>query len=129
MQDRVANTGRLEGPEAVLEEVEEPYGPPEASLKRRAQSYTDFHHAAQAVLDDRKVSQKEKAPTDALDLSLGQKQESDISSDIDFAKWYQHLEHELLESSHDDYTYAPAYTSRTRTSILPSLGATKGSSN
>lgn len=111
MQDGVADTGRLEGPGAVIEEVEEPYGPPEASLKRRAQSYTDFQHAARAVLDTKKVPQKEKAPKDTLGLESEESKESGISNDIEFAKWYQDLEHGLLESNHDDYTYAPAYNS------------------
>ena len=28
----------------------------------------------------------------------------DITSELDFADWYNGLEHELLDSSHDDYT-------------------------
>ena len=31
-------------------------------------------------------------------------EERDITSELDFADWYNGLEHELLDASHDDYT-------------------------
>ena len=96
----------------MLEEVEEPKGPPQATIKRRAQSYTDFHHAAQAVLDGKHSLDRDKPHERALDLETVKNKEVGISDDIDFAEWYQHLEHELLESSHDDYTYASTNASR-----------------
>ena len=34
----------------------------------------------------------------------GQIEEKDITSELDFADWYNGLEHDLLDSSHDDYT-------------------------
>ena len=33
-----------------------------------------------------------------------------IKSELDFADWYHDLEHELLDSSHDDYTSVTAHT-------------------
>ena len=33
-------------------------------------------------------------------------EEKNITSELDFADWYDDLEHELLDSSHDDYTSA-----------------------
>lgn len=36
--------------------------------------------------------------------SDGQIEEKDITSELDFADWYNGLEHDLLDSSHDDYT-------------------------
>lgn len=93
----------------MLEEIEEPHGPPEASLSRRAQSYTDFGHAARAVFDQKKVPLQKKAPSAALDVDVRSSKVSEIASDVDFEEWYQNLEHELLESSHDRYTYAIAF--------------------
>jgi hypothetical protein len=35
----------------------------------------------------------------------------DIKSELDFADWYDGLEHELLSSGHDDYTSVPPKSS------------------
>lgn len=34
----------------------------------------------------------------------GKIEEKDITSELDFADWYNGLEHDLLDSTHDDYT-------------------------
>lgn len=112
----------------MLESFEEPSGPPEATLKRRAQSYTDFHHATRAVLDKRKTPEREKPIADALQLESGKNEEANISDDIDFAEWYQELEHELLDSSHGDYMYALASASKFQILISYSTELTRGSS-
>ena len=33
-------------------------------------------------------------------------EEKNITSELDFAEWYNCLEHELLDSGHDEYTSA-----------------------
>lgn len=90
MQD-AADTGQIDG-QTVLETTPEPTGPPDATVTRRAQSYSDFHYAVSSVLgaeDD--VSKKDKD------------KEVEITNDLDFVNWYCGLEHDLLESSHGDY--------------------------
>ncbi|KAL9595670.1 MAG: hypothetical protein Q9219_006303 [cf. Caloplaca sp. 3 TL-2023] len=68
--------------------------PPKASLSRRAQSYTDFHHAARSVIHrDRSVEQK---PENKIHRS--------IKHDLDFGDWYDSLEDDLLEASREKYT-------------------------
>lgn len=78
--------------------AEEVSGPPKATLNRRAQSYTDFHHAVRAVLG-------------ADSKSAGEpngKADTEIKNDLDFGAWYQGLEDELLEASHDETKYGAA---------------------
>lgn len=67
--------------------------PPKATLSRRAQSYTDFHYAARAVL----------GPKPSLKDDDHQKYGEAIKNDLDFNDWYQGLENGLLEASHDQY--------------------------
>ena len=95
-----ANTGRVDEHSAVLDTLGECNGPPEATLIRRAQSYSDFHDAVKAVLgQDASVQGKEK--------SRGHEKYEDtvIKSELDFADWYNGLEQRLLDSSHNDYTW------------------------
>ena len=95
-----ANTGRLDEHIAVLDTIGEHNGPPEATLIRRAQSYSDFHDAVKAVLgQDASVQEKEKR--------RGHENYRDavIQSDLDFIDWYSGLEEGLLDSSHNDYTW------------------------
>ena len=83
----------------MLGTIEEANGPPEATLIRRAQSYSDFHDAVKAVLGkDAAGKEKEK------DKGAAKLEDVGIKSELDFADWYHDLEHELLDSSHDDYT-------------------------
>jgi len=84
-------------------------GPPEATLTRRAQSYSDFHDAVKAVLGEDAISARTEAKRkhgktkirDEDELKLN---ETTITSELDFAGWYNELEHELLDSSHDEYS-------------------------
>ena len=95
-----ANTGRVDEHSAVLDTIGECNGPPEATLIRRAQSYSDFHDAVKAVLgQDASVQEKEK--------SRGHEEYEDtvIKTELDFADWYNGLEQGLLDSSHNDYMW------------------------
>ncbi len=104
MQGGVADNEKLDTPEVVLEE--DLSGPPKATLNRRAQSYTDFHHAARAVLPEGELHDGWNFDNMGLDLEVKKSREPAIADDTTFARWYQNIENELLESSHDDYTYA-----------------------
>ena len=76
-------------------------GPPKATLSRRAQSYSDFHDAVKAVLGQDVASKGTTKEEPHDEHKIGEK---DIASDLDFVEWYNGLEQELLDSSHDDYT-------------------------
>ncbi|KAK3168172.1 hypothetical protein OEA41_004618 [Lepraria neglecta] len=98
-EETLADIGQVDGRNAVLGTIEEANGPPEATLIRRAQSYSDFHDAVKAVLGkDAAGKEKEK------DKGAAKLEDVEIKSELDFADWYHDLEHELLDSSHDDYT-------------------------
>ncbi|KAL8971353.1 MAG: hypothetical protein Q9183_001094, partial [Haloplaca sp. 2 TL-2023] len=68
--------------------------PPKATLTRRAQSYSDFHHAVTAILEKDRDTSKDKE-----DQSYGS-----IKDDLEFADWYDGLEGDLLDASHAEYT-------------------------
>ena len=93
----------------MLDTIGESSGPPEATLIRRAQSYSDFHDAVKAVLG-------QDASVQGKDKSGGHENYEDtaIKSELDFADWYNALEQELLDSSHDDYTWVKSQRLNTR---------------
>ncbi|KAL8867819.1 MAG: hypothetical protein Q9174_005413, partial [Haloplaca sp. 1 TL-2023] len=68
--------------------------PPKATLTRRAQSYSDFHHAVTTILEKDRDLSKEKDDPDY----------GSINDDLEFADWYDGLEDELLDASHAEYT-------------------------
>ena len=72
-------------------------------MSRRAQSYSDFHDAVKAILGQ-DVASKGAAKEDSKEN--GEFGERNITSELDFSDWYNGLEHELLDSSHDDYVLA-----------------------
>ena len=89
----------------MLGAIEEANGPPEATLIRRAQSYSDFHDAVKAFLGKDGAGKEEEKDKGAAKL-----EDVGIKSELDFADWFHDLEHELLDSSHDDYTLVAALT-------------------
>lgn len=95
-----ANTGRVDEHSAVLDTIGEYNGPPEATLIRRAQSYSDFHDAVKAVLgQDASLQEKETS------RAREKYEDTVIKSELDFADWYNGLEQGLLDSSHNDYRW------------------------
>lgn len=102
-EDIQADTGRLDRLVDVPETPQQVAGPPKATLSRRAQSYSDFHDAVKAVLGH-DVASKGSGKETSKDYK--KIKEDDITSELDFAAWYNGLEHELLDSSHDDYASA-----------------------
>ena len=85
-----------------MDEAVQLNAPPKATLSRRAQSYSDFHYAITALLG----GETSKAQSDLIPI------EKDIKSDLDFSDWYDGLEDELLEASHEEYKYVPPRRSR-----------------
>ncbi|KAL8915816.1 MAG: hypothetical protein Q9172_006641 [Xanthocarpia lactea] len=93
-EDAQANERTLDVIGELSTAVQQNAGPPKATLSRRAQSYSDFHYAAKAVLD--------------RDVSLGKGKGTGsypgIKDDLEFADWYDDLENDLLDASHEEYT-------------------------
>lgn len=80
-------------------------GPPEATVIRRASSYTDFYHVARAHItkDVRKI----RAENCAEWVNLAA---APAKSGVDFECLYEDHEDELLDASQEDYQYAsPAH--------------------
>ena len=91
-EDAGANGDLLGGNNAARETVQESIGALKATVARRAQSYSDFHDAVKAVLGgDAKASKN-------ADKGL-----EDIKDDLEFYDWYDGLESDILEASHNDY--------------------------
>ena len=86
-EDIVANARLLGAENGKSKAPPEDKGPPKATVARRAQSYTDFHYAARAVLKEEGKEEGRKG----------------IQNELDFADWYESLEHDLLEASHDQF--------------------------
>lgn len=101
-----ADARRLDGQNGGLECIKEAAGLPKATLARRAQSYSDFHDAVKAVLSPVYGGKAESTQSErrkSKDTEDSKPKETVIQSELDFAGWYNQLERELLESSHDDY--------------------------
>lgn len=64
-------------------------------MNRRAQSYSDFHHAVTSIFGADSIREDERRDKDA----------GNIKDDLDFADWYDGIEGDLLDASHDEYTY------------------------
>jgi hypothetical protein len=78
----------------IFEEESGIKGPPEATLARRAKSYSDFYEAATGYFG--KEAGKEK-PKDFLeDFENGE-------SEISFGGPYEECENDLLDASHEEY--------------------------
>lgn len=92
--DAQADVGPLEDDGQTHEAGTQTIGPPNATLRRRSQSYSDFHDAVRAVL----------WPGGGLiKASNASKCEEEIENELDFGDWYHGLEHDLLNASHGDY--------------------------
>ena len=112
----------------IPEESLKPMGPPNATVARRAQSYSDFHYAVTAVLSaDEREKAKRRAEREGsfVHMNPGGRSRSmkgtervehireersplrtrndEIADDLEFAEWYGELEGDLVEASHDEY--------------------------
>ncbi|KAL8726909.1 MAG: hypothetical protein Q9166_006398 [cf. Caloplaca sp. 2 TL-2023] len=93
-EDSQANDRTLDAVGEISATSNQDAGPPKATLTRQAQSYTDFHDAAKAVLDSGLSPRRVKEG----------KSSEGIRDDLEFADWYDDLEDDLLEASHEEYT-------------------------
>ncbi|KAL8706647.1 MAG: hypothetical protein Q9225_007928 [Loekoesia sp. 1 TL-2023] len=93
-EDTQANDRTLESIGEISADTLHNASPPKATLSRRAQSYTDFHHAVKSVLR-KDTSPKPEKEGKAHEL---------IKDDLEFSDWYHSLENDLLEASHEEYT-------------------------
>ncbi|KAL8710472.1 MAG: hypothetical protein Q9220_004904 [cf. Caloplaca sp. 1 TL-2023] len=93
-EDSQADLRTLDSINETLSSPLKDAGPPRATLTRRAQSYSDFHHAATAVLDQDITSIKAR----------GRRSIENIQDDLGFADWFDALEDDLLDASHEEYT-------------------------
>ena len=107
MQDETQADGQLDGSAIERTREEKTLSPPQATLKRRAQSFADFHHAAITVLgkDEQPRRRRSTIRSFTEDLVGSLEFENDLEDDLGFADFYHELESSLLESSHNDYTY------------------------
>lgn len=85
----------------LFEESPAPNGPPEATLARRAKSYSDFYHVARSYIH------KEAAHKEELRSPL-ERAESDAANLL-FEDRYDALESSLLDASHEEYQYGPTF--------------------
>jgi hypothetical protein len=81
---------------ALFEEPPAPKGPPEATVARRAKSYTDFYHVVRAQLtkDTKKMRHEYRGTvTSVLDVRGG----------LDFEDQYEALEDDLLDAGQEEF--------------------------
>ncbi|KAL8883437.1 MAG: hypothetical protein Q9215_008231 [Flavoplaca cf. flavocitrina] len=93
-EDPQANERTLDVIGEAITDTRHNAAPPKATLTRRAQSYSDFHDAAKAVLDTEHSPGREK----------GNGEYQSIKDDLEFMNWYDDLENDLLDASHEQYT-------------------------
>ncbi|KAF2760816.1 Sec34-domain-containing protein [Pseudovirgaria hyperparasitica] len=80
----------------IPEELTDTIGPPEATIARRAKSYSDFYDVVRAHV--RKEHEKEREAEKAKKRTRDQ-----IKTEIDFTEWYGDISDELLDASHEQY--------------------------
>jgi hypothetical protein len=96
VQDSRADVERVGGIQEVAEDTpEKANGPPRATVARRAKSYSDFYNVVRAHL------KKEKEHEDTGRVK--EREQAQITSELEFAEWYGGISDELLEASHDEY--------------------------
>lgn len=106
-EDFQADAARLGDQGVGLANVQKPTRPPKATVARRAQSYSDFHDAVKAVLgplEGGKAEWTRRASQTSRAAKNTKTKEKAIHGELEFADWYNELERDLLDSSHDDYT-------------------------
>lgn len=81
----------------IYEEVSNTRGPPQATLAKRAKSYSDFYDVAVGYLGKKTLSDQISDSFDALERAS----DSTLNGDV-----FEDLEDELLDESHDEYRYA-----------------------
>lgn len=81
----------------IVEEPEEDNGPPQATVARRAKSFSDFYDVARAHIKKERDLEKQK---------LKKRSRDQLKTELDFGDWYNGISDELLDASHEEYQYA-----------------------
>ncbi|KAI9822449.1 MAG: Golgi transport complex subunit 3 [Pycnora praestabilis] len=87
-----ADTNRTGGIADIVEEANGAKGPPKATAVPRAKSYSDLHRPAN--FNVRK---------DEQDDTRGCNGAKDVRTELDFQGWYDELENDLFDASHEEY--------------------------
>ncbi|KAI4165017.1 MAG: hypothetical protein LQ342_001293 [Letrouitia transgressa] len=98
-----ADVGQIDGNQKSNAAKDTPTAPPKATLTRRAQSYTDFHHAARAVLGQAH-NQEAKGEERGKLATQNELPVADLKDELDFLDWYGSIETRLLDASYEEYT-------------------------
>ncbi|KAF2738026.1 Sec34-domain-containing protein [Polyplosphaeria fusca] len=87
-----ADVVRAEGIVETIEETQErDNAPPQATVARRAKSYSDFYSVVRAHIKKERGLERKRS-------------QENISNELEFAEWYSQVNEELLEASHEEYT-------------------------
>ncbi|KAF4301391.1 Sec34-like protein [Botryosphaeria dothidea] len=78
----------------IVEEPEEDNGPPQATVARRAKSFSDFYDVARAHIKKERELEKQK---------LKKRSRDQLRTELDFGDWYNGISDELLDASHGEY--------------------------
>ncbi|KAL1638248.1 Golgi transport complex subunit 3 [Neofusicoccum ribis] len=78
----------------IVEEPEEENGPPQATVARRAKSFSDFYDVARAHIKKERDLEKQK---------LKKRSRDQLRTELDFGDWYNGISDELLDASHGEY--------------------------
>ncbi|KAK0624480.1 Conserved oligomeric Golgi complex subunit 3 [Lasiodiplodia hormozganensis] len=78
----------------IVEEPEEDNGPPQATVARRAKSFSDFYDVARAHIKKERDLEKQK---------LKKRSRDQLKTELDFGDWYNGISDELLDASHEEY--------------------------
>ncbi|KAI9823282.1 MAG: Golgi transport complex subunit 3 [Thelocarpon impressellum] len=90
-----ADPGQVEGIADIVEEPEQSSGPPEATVARRAKSYSDFYDAATAQL--RRDARSGKEPRTAASSA------KDVKTELDLRHWYKGIDRQLQDAGNEEY--------------------------
>lgn len=80
----------------LFEETSGLKGPPQATLARRAKSYSDFYEAAMDYLKKEARHSKPEDVLETFDSKVGK---------VPFALQFEELEDDLLDASQEEYQY------------------------
>jgi conserved oligomeric Golgi complex subunit 3 len=97
-EDPQADNAPVEGIADLLEDAEQDNGPPQATVARRAKSYSDFYDIVTAHLKKEREQERDKQK---------KKPREHIKTELEFAEWYDEVSHELVDASHETYQCVP----------------------
>ncbi|KAI9834233.1 MAG: hypothetical protein M1819_003071 [Sarea resinae] len=102
----------------IPEEPELPKDPPEATVARRAKSYSDFYNVVRAQIKKDALGRAQKA-------NENEKPRSGIKTELDLGLWYQDIESNLIDASHEEYQYFYLFISDQKRNLTDSWSTTR----